>query len=104
MDYHTAETRTVVRQISIHYVLFGRNGHLWIWTKVEKYCPDPYQSRSKNPGSVMVCGCISAPSKAHSHLCDGSIHPEKYTDTLEQHVLPSTTTSFLGKSMHFLTR
>ena len=46
--------------------------------------------------SMMVWGCISALGKAQFHFCDGSINAEKFTEILQQHMLPSRPHLFQG--------
>ena len=57
-------------------------------------------NQSLQPGSVMVWGCISALGKAHFHFCDG-INAEKFTEILQQHMLPSRPHLFQGRPCIF---
>jgi len=67
-------------------------GHL-LQTKDQKEHPDLYQQQVQKPGSVMICGCISALGKAHLHFVTAA---EKLMETLEQHLLPSRPQLFQG--------
>ena len=84
MDHHTVETCIVVRPISIQDQRQNK------WTPC-------VNNRSLQPGSGMVWGWIRALGKAHFHFCDGSINVDKFTEILQQHMLPSRPHLFQGR-------
>ncbi len=69
--------------------------------KEEKDHPDCYQQQVQKPGSVMVCGCVSALGKGNLHFCDGTINTEKYIEILEHNMLPSRRHLFQGRPCIF---
>ncbi len=82
-------------------VLFGKLGRHVIRTKEDKDNPSCYQRSVQKPASLMVWGCMSACGMGSLHIWKGTINAERYTQVLEQHMLPSRRRLFQGRPCIF---
>ena len=74
---------------STFQTVFGNHGRRVLRAKGEKNHPDCYQCKVQKPAFVMVWGCVSAHGMGNLHICEGTINAERYTQVLEQHMLPT---------------
>ena len=70
---------------SVFQVFFGQNRCHLLWNKDKKDHPDCAQEQSQ----IQVCRHVSALDEGILLFSDGTIHAEKYTEIVEQHILPS---------------
>ena len=81
---------------STFQIVFGNHNRV-LRAKEEKDHPHCYQCKVQKPASVMVWGCVSAHGTGNLHICEGTIKAERYTQVLEQHMLPSKQCLFQGR-------